>query len=79
LDVAVRGGKVATWTVDGYPPNTLARSGFPRELLKLGDTITITGYRAKNGSNTAAGRDVTFLDGSKKALGVSQGAGTRSE
>jgi hypothetical protein len=63
------GGKVASWALEGYPPNTLKRTGFPRDVLKEGDTITITAYKSKDGTNTGAGREVTFPDGSKKFAG----------
>jgi hypothetical protein len=63
------GAKVTAWALEGYPPNTLKRTGFPRDVLKEGDTITITAYKSKDGSNTGAGREVTFPDGSKKFAG----------
>jgi hypothetical protein len=68
IDV-VEAGKVIPWALEGYPPNTLKRTGFPRDVLKEGDTITITAYKAKDGTNTGAGREVTFPDGSKKFAG----------
>lgn len=69
LDVKSPDGKTNTWALEGYPPNTLKRTGFPRSVLKIGDTITITAYKAKDGTNTGAGREVTFSDGSKKFAG----------
>jgi hypothetical protein len=69
LAVKDAGGAVTAWSLEGYPPNTLKRTGFPREVLKVGDTVTITAYKAKDGSNTGAGREVTFPDGSKKFAG----------
>ncbi|MEP7351764.1 MAG: DUF6152 family protein [Acidobacteriota bacterium] len=69
LDVKDSGGKVTTWSLEGYPPNTLKRTGFPRDVLKSGETVTITAYKAKDGSNTGAGREITFPDGSKKFAG----------
>ena len=69
LDVKEGTGKVTSYALEGYPPNTLKRTGLPREILKIGDTITITAYRAKDGSNTGAGREITFPDGTKKFLG----------
>ena len=68
IDV-VEGGKVTSWELEGYPPNTLKRTGFTRSLLKEGETITITAYKAKDATNTGAGREVTFPDGSKKFAG----------
>ncbi len=63
------GGTVTSWAVEGYPPNTLKRTGFPRNLLKEGDTVTITAYKAKDATNTGAAREVIFPDGSKKWAG----------
>ena len=63
------GGTVTSWAVEGYPPNTLKRTGFPRSLLKEGDTVTITAYKAKDATNTGAAREVTFPDGTKKWAG----------
>jgi len=69
LDVKDPAGKVTTWALEGYPPNTLKRTGFSRDQLKQGEQITITAYKSKDGSNTGAGREVTFPDGSKKFAG----------
>jgi hypothetical protein len=69
LDVKDASGKVTGWSLEGYPPNTLKRTGFTRNVLKEGDTITITAYKAKDATNTGAGREVTFSDGSKKFAG----------
>ncbi len=69
VDVKDASGKLTTWALEGYPPNTLKRTGFARASLKEGDTITITAYKSKDGSNTGAGREITFSDGSKKFLG----------
>jgi Family of unknown function (DUF6152) len=62
-------GKMTTWSVEGYPPNTLKRTGFPKSLLKEGDTVTITAYKAKDASYTGAAREITFPDGTKKFAG----------
>jgi len=69
LDVKDASGKVTNWSLEGYPPNTLKRTGFSRDSLKEGETITITAYKSKDGTNTGAGREVTFKDGSKKFAG----------
>jgi hypothetical protein len=69
LDVKDANGKLTTWALEGYPPNTLKRTGFSRDLLKIGDVITATAYKSKDGSNTGAGREFTFADGSKKFAG----------
>ena len=69
IDVKDSSGKVTNWALEGYPPNTLKRTGFARGLLKEGDTSTMTAYKAKDASNSGAGREVTFPDGSKKFAG----------
>ncbi len=69
IDVKDASGNTVNWSLEGYPPNTLKRTGFSRDTLKIGGTITVTAYKSKDGSNTAAGREVTFPDGSKKFAG----------
>jgi hypothetical protein len=69
IDVKDEHGKVETWAFEGYPPNTLKRTGFSRDLLKAGDTITITGWRARYTTHRAAGREITLPDGRKVFLG----------
>src|SRR3974377_773830 len=69
LDVKDAAGNVTSWALEGYPPNTLKRTGFTRDLLKIGDEISVTAYKAKDASFSGAAREVTFPDGSKKFLG----------
>jgi hypothetical protein len=69
IDVKDDAGKVTNWSLEGYPPNTLKRTGFTRSMLKNGDKITVTAYKSRDGSNTGAGREITFSDGTKKFEG----------
>jgi hypothetical protein len=69
VDVKDSSGNVVTWSFEGYPPNTLKRTGVPRDLLKIGDIITITGWKARFTANRAAGREITLPDGRKVFLG----------
>ena len=69
IDVKDANGETINWSLEGYPPNTLKRTGLARSDLKIGDEVTVTGYKAKDGTNTAAGREVTFPDGTKKFAG----------
>src|SRR5262245_26337705 len=64
-------GKTAEWMIEGGTPNTLLRRGLTRNSLPEGTEIVVDGYRAKNGSNRANGRDVTFPDGRKLFMGSS--------
>jgi hypothetical protein len=69
IDVKDETGKVVNWGMEGYPPNTLTRTGFTRHIVKEGDAITITGYRARDNATRAAAREVTTAEGSKYNFG----------
>jgi hypothetical protein len=56
LDVRGPDGKVTPWECEGGAPNQLTRQGWSRETLKLGETLVVDGYRAKNGTNTCNAR-----------------------
>ena len=58
----------------GAAPGALSRRGFKRTLLKLGDTLIVDGYRAKNGANLMDARRVTLPDG-QVLSGASAGDG----
>jgi len=47
------------------------RHGFNRNTLELGTVIVVSGYQAKDGTNKANGKDITFEDGRKLLMGSS--------
>ena len=65
VDVKNPDGTVTNWAFQGGPPSYLTRSGWSKNDLKSGDTINIQGFRAKDGSNHAAGGQITLPDGRK--------------
>ncbi|MGP0075763.1 MAG: DUF6152 family protein [Bryobacteraceae bacterium] len=69
LDVKDDSGNVAQWKFEGFPPNMLRRQGWSRDTMKIGDTVTVFGWRARDGSNFAHSREITWADGSKKTSG----------
>lgn len=71
IDVKKDDGTVERWMIEGGTPNTLLRRGITRESLPAGTEVAVDGYRAKNGTNRANGRDVTFPDGKKLFMGSS--------
>jgi hypothetical protein len=76
LDVKDSKGVVANWKFEGYPPNVLARTGWKKDLtLKPGDTITVFAWRARDGTNWAHSREITFQDGKKLFFGPPAGTG----
>lgn len=72
LDVKDGEGKVTTWGFSASPPGMLTRRGITRNSLKLGEVLTISGHRAKDGSNNASGNVVTFADGRDALIGQDQ-------
>ncbi|HLK48301.1 MAG TPA: DUF6152 family protein [Bryobacteraceae bacterium] len=76
MDVKDGNGAVANWKFEGFPPNVLYRTGWRREVtMKPGDTITVSGWRARDGTNWAHSRQVTFADGKKLFSGPPAGTG----
>ncbi|HKB11739.1 MAG TPA: DUF6152 family protein [Vicinamibacterales bacterium] len=65
----------ANWMVEGGSPNQLLRLGFTKNALLPGMEIVVTGFMAKDGTNKAVGRELTFADGRKLFLSESA-AGT---
>ena len=69
IDVAKADGSVESWAFEGGTPNVLFRRGFTKQSLLPGTQIVVDGYQAKDGTNRANGRDITFTDGTKLFLG----------
>jgi hypothetical protein len=63
LDVKRDDGTVEKWMIEAGSPNTLVRRGMTRDSIAPGTEVVVFGYRHRNGSNTANGRDVTLPDG----------------
>jgi hypothetical protein len=71
VDVQTAGGKTEPWAIEAGTPNVLFRRGITKQSLKAGTAVTVDGYRAKDGSRRANGREVRLADGSKLFLGSS--------
>lgn len=67
--------KVVTWMIEGASPNNLYRLGLTKESLPAGSVITVEGYQAKDGSTRAVGRNITFANGKKFFLGLTEAEG----
>ena len=64
-------GTKTDWMVEGGSPNSLFRLGFKKSSLPPGTVIIVEGYRSKDGTDKAVGRDLTFEDGRRLFLGGS--------
>jgi hypothetical protein len=71
VDVESEDGRVVTWAIECGAPNSLMRRGLNKNSLPVGTELVIEGFGAKDGSNTANARDITFPDGSTFFVGSS--------
>ncbi len=71
IDVKTPDGKVERWMIEGGAPNALLRRGWNKKSLPEGTELIVEGFQAKDGSNRANGRDITFPDGKKLFVGSS--------
>ena len=63
VDVKDEQGNAATWGFSAAPQGALMRRGITKEALVIGAVVNVEGSRARDGSNNASGRSVTFADG----------------
>ena len=72
IDVTTPKGDVENWALEMGSPNGLMRRGWTRDSMKIGDVVTVTGSRAKNGSTLGNARSVTLSTGKQLFAGSSQ-------
>jgi hypothetical protein len=75
IDVTDAKGSVESWALEMGSPNGLMRRGWTRDSMKIGDVVTVTGWRAKDGSTKGNARSVTLSTGRKLFAGSSQESG----
>ena len=73
IDVQAADGKVENWALEMGSPNGLMRRGWTRNSMKIGDVVTVTGSRAKDGSLKGNAREVMLSSGERLFAGSSQG------
>ncbi len=74
IDVKDARGNVVNWGCEGAGPGALTRRGWRKGDVKLGDTLIVDGYLAKDGSHLIDARRVTLPDG-RSVSGGSAGDG----
>jgi hypothetical protein len=63
-------GKAIVYRVEGGAPNALFRSGWRKDTLKPGDTVTVKGVRAKREDSVNVGQaTITTADGHRMFAG----------
>ena len=66
VEVRQPDGTSVVYRVEGGPPNSLFRQGWRKDDLKVGETVTVTGLRAKSDASMNVGQaTITTADGRK--------------
>jgi hypothetical protein len=63
VNVANPDGSITNWAFSAGAPGQLMRRGINKQQLPVGATVTVEGFRAKDGSYNASSGRVTFPDG----------------
>ena len=76
IDVRDENGRVANWALEMGAPAVLARTGWRRSTMKIGDVVVVEAYRAKAGGTHGNARTVTMAStGERLGAGSSAGDG----
>jgi len=65
IDVETENGDYENWALELGSPNGLTRRGWARNSLKVGDVVTVSGARARDGSLKGNARSVVLADGKR--------------
>jgi hypothetical protein len=63
VDMTDENGKMVTWNMELASPSALVRNGWTSRTLKVGDTVTVTGYAAKVAPYRGDARSVITAEG----------------
>jgi hypothetical protein len=74
LDAKDDSGKITQWALSSLGPAAVRRGGVTRAMLGQGQAVTIQAYHAKDGSNFAFMRKMTFADGHSVELWLGDAA-----
>jgi hypothetical protein len=72
IDVENEAGDYENWAIEMGSPNGLMRRGWHRNSLEIGDTVSVTGTRARDGSFKGNARSVVLASGERLFAGSSQ-------
>lgn len=75
IDVEDEQGTVVNWELELGSPNMLIRYRFTRDTLQLGESVTVDGFLARDGSNLANARTIRLADGRVLSAGSSANLG----
>ena len=71
VDTKDESGKVVNWDFELGGATQLLRRGWSRNTLKLGEVVTVSGFRARKAATIANAREVRLADGKRVLAGSS--------
>ena len=71
IDVKDDTGKVTNWGMEMGSPNGLLRTGWTRTSMKIGDVVTVDGFKARNGTPNGNATSVVMSGTGKKLFAAS--------
>ena len=79
LDVEGENGDLVRWSFEAGTPSGMIRNGYSKDVIKEGDTVTITGFRAKDATKpNGMLRQLVTADGTVFGMfGPQEGPGAR--
>jgi hypothetical protein len=63
IDVENDDGEITNWAFELGSPNGLIRRGWTRKTVQVGDTISVSGYKARDGSDRGNISSIVLADG----------------
>jgi hypothetical protein len=63
IEATDENGEKQAWAIEFTAANALYRRGWRKEDLPVGASVTVTGFAARNGSNTLGALNVVLADG----------------
>jgi Family of unknown function (DUF6152) len=69
FDVKNDQGVIEHWQAEATSPNHLVRAGWSKDIIKSGDQISISGFRAKNGSTVMRFQKMVLANGQEISEG----------
>src|SRR5690606_5966137 len=79
LDVEAEDGEIVSWSFEAGTPSGMIRNGYSPEVIKEGDRVTISGFRARDTSkNSGMLTELVTADGTVYGMfGPREGPGAR--
>jgi hypothetical protein len=68
LDVEADNGETVRWKFEAGTPSGMIRNGYSPQVIKKGDTVTISGFRARDNSDNGMLTGLVTADGTNYGM-----------